>query len=220
MPERNTARKIFIALLLVFAATLTTLLCRQFSVGPARSSPAFRAFGPETAKIRIYEYTDFACPHCRLTDAHVNKMLELYKGSVRLDFKHYPLTSIHPWSFTAAAYADCAGGQGKFREYADLLFEGQEQWARSKDKPREFTEYARRLKLDMPALEKCAEDPVTLRRIRLDSAEGDLRGVDATPTFFINGKRAVGPAQLLEHVRKLDNLLVNRNKPSGESQEK
>ncbi|OGS08848.1 MAG: hypothetical protein A2270_00070 [Elusimicrobia bacterium RIFOXYA12_FULL_51_18] len=207
MPAKKTARKILISIMLAFAATLLTLLCRQFSIGPARPSPAWRTFGPQTAKIQIYEYTDFACPACRAAEGDMKNVIKLYQDSVRVNFKHYPLSTIHPWSFHAAAYADCAGKQGKFIEYAALLFENQEKWARTKDKPKEFSEFAKKLKLDVPALEACTEEQDTIRQVQLDVAEGDLRGVNATPTFIINGKRAVGGTQFLEQVKNFDNLL-------------
>ena len=214
MPGRIIARKIFIAALLTFAATMAVLLCRQFNFAPARPSPDFRAFGPKDAPIQIYEYTDFACPSCRAAETHVMKTLEIYKGSVRVNFKHYPLSTIHPWSFLAASYADCAGAQGKFTEYSALLFESQENWGRAGEKPGEFAAAAARLQLDVHALETCAVSIETSRRIKLDISEGDLRGVNATPTFFINGKRAVGGAQFLERVKDFDNLL-KKIKDSG-----
>ena len=197
MVSRITTRKIFIAAALVFAATTAVLLFRQFNLTPARPSPDFRAFGPKDAPIQIYEYTDFACPACKAAEAHVMYILKTYKDSVRINFKHYPLSSIHPWSFMAASYADCAGEQGKFVEYASLLFESQEKWARAAEKPGEFTAFAAQLKLDAAALETCAASVETARRVKLDVSEGDLRNVNATPTFFINGKRAVGGPQFL-----------------------
>ena len=207
MASRIIARKIFIAALLAFAATMTVLLFRRFDLAPARPSPDFRAFGPKDAPIQIYEYTDFACPACRAAETHVMQILGMYKGSVRVNFKHYPLSTIHPWSFLAATYSDCAGAQGQFKQYAGLLFESQEKWARAKDKPGEFAAFAAKLHLDLPALETCAADIATVRRVKLDVSEGDLRGVNATPTFFINGKRAVGGGQFLDQVKLFDIIL-------------
>jgi protein-disulfide isomerase len=207
MPDRKTARKMLAAATLIFAATMATLLCRQFSLGPARPSPDFRAFGPKSAKIQIYEYTDFACPACRTAEAYMKNILTVYSEGVRINFKHYPLSSIHPWSFGAAAYADCAGRQGKFLEYSELLFENQEKWGKEKESPKDFSEYAQKLGLNLAAMEQCADDPETLRQIKLDVSEGDMRGVSATPTFFINGERAVGGAQLLEQAKRFDNFL-------------
>jgi len=207
MLRGKNSRKILAAVVLVLTSTIATLLSRKYDLGPARPSPEFRTLGPKTASIQIYEYTDFACPACRAAQEQVTAMRKVYPDSVRVHFKHYPLITMHPWSLHAAAYADCAGEQGKFEEYAKLLFENQEKWSQSKEEPVEFAEYVKALDLDQAAFRKCAEDPATARRVQLDISEGDLRGVDGTPTFFINGKRAVGGLQFLEQVKHFDALL-------------
>lgn len=206
-PYKKIARKLVIAAFLIFAATLITLLARQMNLGPVRAVPAFRAFGPKTAEIQIYEYTDFACPACRAAHLQLEDMLKLYNGHIALNFKHYPLMSVHKWSFHAAAYADCAGEQGKFGEYAALLFENQAAWGLAGKKPAEFFDYAKKLKLDLAAFEACSNKDETIKRVKLEMAEGDLKGVEATPTFFINGKRAVGADQLLDAAKHFDNLI-------------
>ena len=220
MISKKTARLGALAGAVMFAAAVAVLLARQLALVPSRPAPDFRTFGPPGAVVKIEEYSDYACGACRAAAGKLEEMLKVYPGGIRLTLKHYPLSNIHPWSLDAAAYADCAGEQGKFREYAARLFEGQEKWGKALSKPAEFEAFASELGLNWPQMQACTAAPETRQRITLEMAEGDLKGVSATPTFFINGKRAVGPAQLLEHVRKLDNLLVNRNKPSGESQEK
>ena len=107
----------------------------------------------------------------------------------------------------AAAYSDCAGEQGKFAQYAELLFSSQKKWGEAKERPNEFETLALQLKLDWPKMQACAGSPEALKRVKLDMAEGGLKGVNATPTFFINGKRCVGSGQLLDQVRNFDNLL-------------
>ncbi|HOW89310.1 MAG TPA: thioredoxin domain-containing protein [Elusimicrobiales bacterium] len=207
MMNRKTALKVFAAAALVFASTLATLLSRSYDLGPARPAPAFRAFGPENAKIRIEEFTDLSCPACRTAQGHVMQLLKLYPGSIRLDFKHHPLLELHPWALHAAVYSDCAGRQGKFEEYTGLLFENQEKWSQSREEPVQFAEYVKTLGLDAEEFRKCADDPAVRRQVEMDIAESGFKGVDATPTFFINGKRAVGGLQLLEQARHFDNLL-------------
>ncbi len=207
MIDRKNARLLALAAMIVFISTVAVLLARQFNLGPERPSPGFRTFGPKTAPVQIYEYTDFACPACRHAAGKIDEMMKIYGPGLRVSFKHYPLMDIHPWSFHAAAYADCAGEQGKFKEYAALLFENQEKWAQAKEKPKEFEAYAAQLKLDWPKIVACADSPETLKRLKLDIAEGDLKGVNATPTFFINGRRAVGGGQLVDQARKFDNIL-------------
>ena len=205
--SRKNARLAALACLVMFLSTMGVLLARQFNLGPVRPTPGFRTFGPADAPVQMYEYSDFACGACRKAAGKMDEMFKVYSGAIRLQFKHYLLVNIHPWSLDAAAYADCAGEQGKFKEYADLLFESQEKWGRAKEKPEEFEVFARGLKLDWTKMQTCSVAPETRKRIKLDMAEAELKGVNSTPTFFINGKRAVGPGQLAEQARKFGDLL-------------
>lgn len=203
----KTARLTALAGITIFVSTVAVLLARQFSLGPERPAAPFRTFGPPGAPVRIEEYSDFACGACRAAAGKMDELLKVYAGGIRLQLKHYPLVNIHPWSQDAAAYADCAGEQGKFKEYSALLFESQEKWGRADERPKEFEAFARDLKLDWPKMQTCSAAPQIRQRIKLEMAEAEMKGVSATPTFFINGKRAVGPAQLVEQARKFDNIL-------------
>lgn len=205
--DRKNARLTALALMTVFVSTVAVLLARQFNLGPERPAPDYRTFGPADAPVKIYEYTDFACPACRHAAGKLDEMIKVFGPGLQVQFKHYPLLNIHPWSLHAAAYADCAGAQGKFKEYAALLFEGQQHWAGAKTEPKEFADYAGKLGLDWQKMLACSNDPETLRTLKLDIAEADLKGVSATPTFFINGRRAVGSGQLLDQAQKFDNIL-------------
>jgi len=207
MINRKTARLIALYGGLIFVSTVAVLLARQFSLGPERPAPNFRTFGPAGAPIMIEEYSDFACGACRAAAGKLEELLKVYGDGIRLQLKHYPLVNIHPWSLDAAAYADCAGEQGKYKEYAALLFENQDKWGEAKEKPKEFEAFAGGLKLDWKEMQACSAAPRTRQRIKLEMAEGDMKNVNATPTFFINGKRAVGPAQLVEQARKFDGIL-------------
>ena len=213
MIDRKNARLAALAFTLIFVSTIAVLLARQLNFGPDRPAPDFRTFGPAGAPVRIFEYTDFACPACRMGMGKIEQMMQVFGAGLQVSFKHYPLTNIHPWSLRAAAYADCAGEQGKFKPYAELLFANQEKWAFTKEQPKEFEAYAGQLKLDWPRMTACSEAPETLKRIKLDMAEAEMKGVNATPTFFINGKRAVGTGQLIDQAMKFDNLLRKAAKP-------
>ncbi len=221
MIRKENAQRVVLAGAVIFVSTIAVLLARQFNLGPARPAPDFRTFGPASALVRITEYSDYACGACRAAADAAENMLKVYGRDVRLELKHYPLVNIHRWSLDAAAYADCAGEQGKFKEYAARLFEGQEKWGYAKEKPKEFEAFARGLGLDWPKMQACAAAPETHRRIKLDMAEAEMKGVNATPTFFINGKRAVGPVQFAEAMRKFDGIIeARRQPPAGNCPEK
>lgn len=90
----------------------------------AGNSPAK---GPANAKVTIVEFSDFQCPFCIRAIPTVQKILGAYKNDVRLYYKHFPLTSIHPFAQKAAEASECAKDQNKFWEYHDKLFSVQQQ---------------------------------------------------------------------------------------------
>ncbi|HNW44316.1 MAG TPA: thioredoxin domain-containing protein [Elusimicrobiales bacterium] len=212
MALKFNSSKLMAAGFVLALATAAALKLRVTDYAPVRKVADFRALGPTGAPVVIYEFSDFACPSCKFASQYIERLVSLNGAKLRVNFKHFPLTSMHPWSLTAAAYADCAGRQGKFWEYGKLLFEGQEAWAQAPQKPAQFEEYARKLQLDFAALESCADDPETLKTVQLDMAEGDLKGINGTPTFIVNRRRAVGGRQLLDAAR-LNNLVTDE--PGG-----
>lgn len=205
---RRVLRYITAASFLIFVLTLTTLLGRYFRLGPQRPAPSFRTIGDTTARVHFQEFTDFACPSCAYAHRQLHRIVKLYPGKIRMSFKHYPLGGIHAPSFDAAVSADCAGRQGKFWEYADILFEKQN-WFTFKDPSQKFVSMAGELGLDVKLFESCRNDISVIKKVRLDMAEGNARGINATPTFFMNRKRIVGARQLIEAVKRLDKIVLS-----------
>ncbi|MHB0996701.1 MAG: DsbA family protein [Elusimicrobiales bacterium] len=210
MPAKNNSGRLVAACFLLGAAALAAILLRRQDLTSMRPAPGFRALGPAGAPVVINEFSDFACPACKVGTEYAERLVEANKGRVRLNFKHNPLTNIHPWSVTAALYADCAGRQGKFWEYGKLLFEGMEKWGKAPQKPAQFEEYARSLGLDYAAMESCVSNPETMKAVRLDMAEGELKKIDSTPTFFVNKRRAVGGPQMLKVADAFEGLTLGK----------
>ena len=204
--KQETIRGAFIGIGLIFLSTLITLFIRHLDVFPHRAAPEFRILGDKNAKIHIEEFTDFACPACAGAHKIVHKLFKAFDGEITVSFKHNPLLSLHQWSEYAAVYADCAGKQEKFWEYANLLFENRKEWGYTEKMPKAFKIYAEKLNLDMNKFNACANNPETLKTVKMDMAEGTMLEINATPTFFINKKRAVGANQLIDNVRKFEYL--------------
>jgi protein-disulfide isomerase len=133
--------------------------------------------------VTIVEYGDFECPNCKQAVPAVKLLLERFAGRVRLVFRHYPLEDVHPHALHAAQAAEAAGGQGKFWQMHDVLFENQRHL-----KLPQLHSYAERLELDMARYAGEMDDDVYLQRIREHIDGGVKSGVRATPTFFINGR--------------------------------
>ena len=80
--------------------------------------------GSPMAPVTIYEFSDFQCPHCKMTAPLLKKIVEESNGKVKLLFKQYPLP-MHPKARDASKATIAADKQGKFWEMHDLLFEKQ-----------------------------------------------------------------------------------------------
>ena len=144
--------------------------------------PADHVMGPDHAPVTVVEYGDFECPHCKQATGAVKLMLARFGPQVRFAFRHFPLEEVHPHALRAAEAAECAGGQGKFWEMHDLLFDKQEHL-----KLNQLFEYARSLGLDMARFQAEMDDEIYLQRVREHQKSGDASGVRATPTFYVNG---------------------------------
>lgn len=81
--------------------------------------------GNASARITVVEFSDFECPFCQRSYPTIKQLIKTYGNDLRLAYKHYPLTQIHPHAEAAAEAANCAGEQGKFWQYHDKLFEVQ-----------------------------------------------------------------------------------------------
>lgn len=185
---------------------------RQRASAAGGPAPEFRTLGADGAALTVVKFSDLACPACARSAEVLERLARVHPAKVQLRFRHYPLTDIHKWSFDAALYADCAGRQGKFWEYAGLLFRSQEKWGRAERRPKEFSEFAGALGLDPAALNACLNDPAAERQVRADLRDGDRLKISSTPTFLINGRRAVGPEQLAAELRRLAFLLEKEGK--------
>ena len=81
--------------------------------------------GVATAPVTIVEFTDFQCPACAAMHPIIEEVLKSYGDKVRFVMRDFPL-SIHPNARKAAEAANAAHAQGKFFEYASLLFQRQD----------------------------------------------------------------------------------------------
>jgi protein-disulfide isomerase len=109
-------------------------------------------------------------------------MLERFGSRTRFVFRHFPVEAAHPHAMHAAQAAEAAGGQGKFWQMHDLLFDNQRHL-----KIANLREYAQRLDLDMPRFIAELDDEIYLQRVREHIQGGVQSHVRGTPTFYING---------------------------------
>jgi protein-disulfide isomerase len=149
-------------------------------------SPSEHIRGNVNAPVTIIEYSDFQCPFC----ARFHEVLKAAVASgsqVRWVYRHLPLSEIHPMAVPAAEAAECASDQGQFWEYAELLFQRQEQLD-----DLQLVAIANDLGLDEQRFTACRQSRGQRERVAFDAkafGEGHLTG---TPTSFVNGTRLEG----------------------------
>jgi protein-disulfide isomerase len=118
-------------------------------------------------------YADLACPHCAAAWA------EIRLRPARIVFRHFPVASKHPRAPALHAAAEAAGGQGRFFEMVDSVYED-----RGRVDDPHLWERAKRLGLDLERFEAERRSPGVAARVRRDFESGIRAGVTATPALF------------------------------------
>jgi protein-disulfide isomerase len=149
--------------------------------------------GPEDAKVTLIEFADFECPSCRQLDLILRDLLPNHP-EVRLVFKHFPLTEIHPWAMTAAIASQCAFHQSPaaFWKMHDAIFDAQNEITTSNVRDK-LQEISNQLGLQSEEYNACLIKPETTTEVNATIEEGHNVVINATPTTFVNSRRVVGP---------------------------
>ena len=143
---------------------------------------ATRLRGSSQAPVMIVEFSDFQCPFCRKVQGTLKSLLERYQGQVSLAYRDFPLRGMHSQAEIASEASRCAGEQGKFWEYHDLLFANPE-----KLNHHGLAEMAASSKLDEQRFDACLSSRKYADQIEQDIQDGIRAGVEGTPGIFING---------------------------------
>jgi protein-disulfide isomerase len=139
--------------------------------------------GVESAAVTLVEFTDYQCPSCAAAQPALERLIAEYGDRLRLVVRDYPLSQ-HADAEKAAEAAEAAREQGKYWEYAALLFQNQS--ALSADK---LKEYATRTGLDRVKFDAALDSGRFAESVHRDLHDGDRAGVAGTPTIFLNGSR-------------------------------
>jgi len=161
----------------------------------------------QATKVTIVEFGDYQCPACGSAHPIVKEVLSAYGNKINFVFRNFPLTSVHQNALIAAEAAEAAGAQGKFWEMHDMLYENQKEWSEVTDPNSLFADYAKKLGLDTQKFEEDIKNATYSNVIRIDQDDGNTVGINATPTFFINGEKQTGILSLDQFKGKIDPLL-------------
>jgi protein-disulfide isomerase len=160
-----------------------------------------KVLGKSDAPVTIVEYASATCPHCAAFHKDVFPQLKsefIDSGKVKFIFREFPFDDL---ALAAFMLARCAPPE-KYFPMLDVLFEQQQVWA-SKEARAELGKIAQLAGIGEDGFDKCLKNEELAKGIMaIRDKAANSYGVEATPTFFVNGKLVRG-GQSIEDFRKL-----------------
>jgi protein-disulfide isomerase len=166
--------------------------------------------GPVNAPVTLVEYGDFQCPACQAYYPVVEQVFNESSSSVRMVFREFPLPQ-HADAIPAAKAAEAAGNQGKFWDMYNLLYSNHGDWDSLSDPTSVFVGYAQKIGLNMAQFTADINSSAVADKITDSVNTGTKAGIDATPTFFINGYRIENHESYDEFIQDLQNAASTTN---------
>ena len=143
--------------------------------------------GNDDAPIKLIEFYDYACPHCRDFKPILERVATEHEGKTAEYFMQFPLEGVqgHANSKSAAQAALAANALGKFKDMHDMLFAKTP--AHDHDS---VVGYAKELGLDAAKFEVAYQ--AAAPQVDSDRLQGEGLGVNSTPTLFFNDRKYDG----------------------------
>ncbi len=159
--------------------------------------------GPKEAPVTIVEFSDFQCPYCSQLSKTLREIAAKYGDKVRLVYRQFPLSQIHPLAEKAAEASLCAAEQNHFWELHDLMFDSQNALTE-----KDLEAKAAQLKLDGAVFNECLTSGKYAARVKQEQRGGFSLGVGNTPSFFINGRFFAGALPLSDISKIIDEEIL------------
>lgn len=145
--------------------------------------------GPDDALVTIVMWSDYECPFCSRVEPTLSRIVNEFGNDVRIVWRDNALP-FHQNAKPAAAAAREAyaqGGDAKFWQMHDLLFQNQRALGRA-----DLERYAQQIGLDMNRFRAALDNGTHNAAIDQDMAAAAQLGARGTPAFFINGRQLMG----------------------------
>jgi protein-disulfide isomerase len=146
--------------------------------------------GPADAPITVVAFGDYLCAPCADADRELAAVLAEMPSEVRVVWKDLPNEPAHAGATQAAVAARCAGDQGAFWQYHDLLMDQQSGLVAAS-----YVPIAAELGLDVDQFQSCLEGEATRPLVERTVDEALRLKIDATPYFFVMPTGVPGKAR-------------------------
>ncbi|MCB0210893.1 MAG: DsbA family protein [Anaerolineae bacterium] len=151
---------------------------------------SFPTLGDPNAPVTMVEYSDLGCPHCRAFNTEKFEQLKTeYIDSGQVKYVVHPYYLGNPQIGLATQAAWCAYDQGGYFEFQHAMFERQGQIGYTTDA---LAALATELGLDGDAIAQCVSSGTHSSDVESARQAATRRGVNSTPTFFVNNQRIEG----------------------------
>jgi protein-disulfide isomerase len=144
-----------------------------------------------TAPIKVVVFSDFQCPYCKRFSNIVHQLTAEERARVQIIYRQFPL-SIHPWARDAAEITECVALQDKsaFWKLHDFLFAHQQEFSKDTLQSRSLDFLSHETKISSKAILTCLNEKRFDDPLREDEQLAIDLGINATPSVFVNGRRA------------------------------
>lgn len=165
------------------------------SPDPNKSDPYTK--GNPNAPVVVEEWFDFQCPACRAY--YLTRQPEFEKqfvdtGKVRFVSRFFPF--LGPESYLAAEAAEAAAAQGYYWAYENILFQRQGAENSGAFNADNLKQFAAELGLNQQTFNTALDQRTYQAAVLKQKSDGEALGVNATPTFFVDGKKVQGVPSL------------------------
>ncbi|MGA7323396.1 MAG: DsbA family protein [Rhodomicrobium sp.] len=153
------------------------------------------ALGSPNAPVTIIEYSSLSCPHCAAFHKDVLPTLKseyIDTGKVRYVVREFPLNDS---ALAGAVVARCLD-PSRYFAFVNMLFAKQDEWAFKEDALAPLKQLAKQAGMTGEEFDKCIDNESLQKKILAVRDEGQKKGVNATPTFFVNGTQLKGAATM------------------------
>lgn len=194
--KSNVKNIIIIGVALVILAVVVIAFVNLTAFKMPVKNPSDPFFGSTDSKVVVIEFGDLQCSYTRAFHNGAFKELRAKYGDKVQWVSKEMVTGKYPNSAFASNAALCAGEQGKYFQYQEIVFD------RSAADSASLRSYAKILELDVGKFDKCMQENKFKDKINNDYRDGKNAKVAITPTFFVNGIKLEGdiPLQYFQQV--------------------